>query len=84
LRATPKVSVSTARNDTVIETAIQVRKPSRVTAYTAAFKNSHSGCVNDCTRSTTFQRRPWPFTKLSAVRAVIYQSSDIHAVTRSV
>ena len=39
-----------------------------VSAVKGSWTKSQSGCVNDCTRSPGFQRRPWPSSALSIVR----------------
>jgi hypothetical protein len=49
---------NTAPSDRTIDTASVVKNASRVTLYAEARSSSHSGCVNACTRSSTFQRKP--------------------------
>src|SRR5687768_10635651 len=59
---------------------ILVAYGSPVTAYGTAYRSSHSGWVNDCTRSAVFHRSPKPLRKLSTVRNVMNASSHTHAV----
>jgi hypothetical protein len=43
-----------------IDTPIDVKYTSPVSQANGVTSSSHSGCVNACTRSATFQRKPNP------------------------